>query len=125
MTTTEEAEAALTRSATWLRANAGEERYDLLLRRPRDVVCVDGRLLGGASSGVHTLAAALTSPTAPPTRSRSMFPSPPATPSVAGHAPPPGPAARRPPAVSRRPVDVRGGGRKQVPSASWQKPSAQ
>lgn len=61
MTTHEEAEAALERSAHWLRDNAGEERYDLL-RNLAHVVCVDGRLLGGEQRVFHGLAAALAIP---------------------------------------------------------------
>lgn len=57
----EEAEAALDRSARWLRDNAGEERYDLL-RNLAHVVCVDGRLLGGEQRTFHRLAAALDIP---------------------------------------------------------------
>ncbi|MBK7534254.1 MAG: M48 family metalloprotease [Myxococcales bacterium] len=61
MTTAEEAEAGLARSAQWLRDNAGEERYDLL-RSLAHVVCVDGRMLGAEQRFFHRLAAALDVP---------------------------------------------------------------
>lgn len=57
----EEAQAALERSARWLRDNAGEERYDLL-RNLAHVVCVDGRLLGAEQRTFHAMAAALAIP---------------------------------------------------------------
>lgn len=61
MTTAEEAEAHLERSAKWLRENAGEERYDLL-RSLAHVVCVDGRMLGAEQRFFHRLAAELDVP---------------------------------------------------------------
>lgn len=57
----EEAEAVVARSAGWLRANAGEERYDLL-RNLAHVVCVDGRLIGGEQKLFRDLAGALEIP---------------------------------------------------------------
>jgi uncharacterized tellurite resistance protein B-like protein len=61
MTSADEAQAALERSAGWLRDNAGEERYDLL-RNLAHVVCVDGRLLGAEQRTFHAMAAALAIP---------------------------------------------------------------
>ncbi|MCA9676116.1 MAG: M48 family metalloprotease [Kofleriaceae bacterium] len=61
ITTADEADEILTRSATWLRDNAGEERFDLL-RNLAHVVCVDGRLLGNEQRFVHQVADALAIP---------------------------------------------------------------